>query len=273
MDRRNVVTYFWLDDRVRNLPAAERYLFLYLISNPHSHISGIYQLTLKTIAYETGLAPKRIPGMIRSLVESNRIEFDAEANIVFVRNMIRYQASGIRDFRAAAKHVKRLPTNRLTEQFLSLYPEIKTALNEQAPTEKSTRWDYPEDFSRWWKLYPWKTKKRRALVAWRKLSPDSQLVERMMLAITEQILSSHFIGSNHKDYTPHPATWLNDARWEDLPRWIFRDVDRQGKVIRVRNLRPETPDEWAAHREWVRISMDCILNGEETPMNPLNRSR
>lgn len=54
--QRVVNTRFWSDPWVvEKLNPLDRYLFLYLLTNEHTNLSGIYELSLRTIATETGL--------------------------------------------------------------------------------------------------------------------------------------------------------------------------------------------------------------------------
>lgn len=50
-----VNTKLWSDSWVRKLNALDRYLFLYLLTNEHTNICGVYELPIGTIAYETGI--------------------------------------------------------------------------------------------------------------------------------------------------------------------------------------------------------------------------
>lgn len=54
--QRAVNTKFWSDPWVRDeLNPLDRYLFLYFLTNEHTNISGVYELPLATLAFETGL--------------------------------------------------------------------------------------------------------------------------------------------------------------------------------------------------------------------------
>lgn len=49
-------TKFWSDNWVRQkLNPLDRYLFIYFLTNEHTNISGIYELPIETLAFETGL--------------------------------------------------------------------------------------------------------------------------------------------------------------------------------------------------------------------------
>jgi len=52
---RMVNTRFWNDSWVRKLNSLDRYLFLYLLTNEHTNICGIYELPIGTMAYESGI--------------------------------------------------------------------------------------------------------------------------------------------------------------------------------------------------------------------------
>lgn len=52
---RLINTRFWNDGWVRSVNPLDRYLYLYLLTNEYTNISGIYELPIQTIAYGSGL--------------------------------------------------------------------------------------------------------------------------------------------------------------------------------------------------------------------------
>ena len=60
MGYRKVDGVFWTDPKVRDLTEQERYLFLYCITCPSAHGSGIYYNPLPMIAYETCINEKAL---------------------------------------------------------------------------------------------------------------------------------------------------------------------------------------------------------------------
>ena len=68
-----------------------------------------------------------------------------------------------------------------------------------------------DGFNRFWRTYPRKVDKQRALAEWRKLAPDPELVERILQALGKQCTSSQW---QDVEYIPHPRTWLHNRRWE-----------------------------------------------------------
>lgn len=77
--------------------------------------------------------------------------------------------------------------------------------------------DYePEWFERFWQKYPNQKARIRAVAAWDKLRPDKATCMEMSRALD----ADHWPRRWHDEggeYIPHPATWLNNRRWEDKP--------------------------------------------------------
>ena len=71
----------------------------------------------------------------------------------------------------------------------------------------------PDWFVRFWALYPRRTARAAAVRAWDKLRPDLDLCRVMTAAIKAQMQTPQW--REGPDHIPHPATWLNGARWLD----------------------------------------------------------
>lgn len=72
-----------------------------------------------------------------------------------------------------------------------------------------------KNFVEFWSRYPNKAGKYSAFKAWVKLSPDNGLIERIMQSLDQHIASDQWQRDNGK-YIPHPATWLNQKRYDDI---------------------------------------------------------
>lgn len=68
-----------------------------------------------------------------------------------------------------------------------------------------------DGFDRFWRTYPRKVDKQRALAEWRKLAPGPELTETILQALEKQCTSSQW---QDVEYIPHPRTWLHNRRWE-----------------------------------------------------------
>lgn len=69
-----------------------------------------------------------------------------------------------------------------------------------------------ERFDRFWSVYPKKTDKQAARKEFEKLSPDEDLLNIILNAISRQKASKQW---KDAQYIPYPSTWLHGKRWED----------------------------------------------------------
>jgi len=69
-------------------------------------------------------------------------------------------------------------------------------------------------FARFWVAYPRRVGKEAARRIFERLKPDETLLEVMLSAIKKQASSAQWQGDGGK-FIPHPATWLNQGRWQD----------------------------------------------------------
>lgn len=69
-------------------------------------------------------------------------------------------------------------------------------------------------FSAFWAAFPRKKAKPDAEKAWRKLRPDDELVERILVALGAQARSEQW-RKDGGQFVPYPATWIRGCRWED----------------------------------------------------------
>jgi hypothetical protein len=52
--QRVISTSFWDDPWVQTLDPSEKFLYLYLLTNPLTNIAGIYEITMRRIVFDTG---------------------------------------------------------------------------------------------------------------------------------------------------------------------------------------------------------------------------
>ena len=75
--------------------------------------------------------------------------------------------------------------------------------------------EIPQGFSDFWAVYPRKVSKQTALKAWRKLGvDDSMAIADTIIADVQRRVTGEWKGKDVQ-YIPHPATYLNQRRWED----------------------------------------------------------
>lgn len=85
--QRYVNTRFWNDNYVSNLDPTEKLLFIYLLTNEHTNISGVYELPFKIMAVETGIDESMFKKILPRL--KGRIRYIK--GIVVIKNHIKHQ--------------------------------------------------------------------------------------------------------------------------------------------------------------------------------------
>ena len=91
---------------------------------------------------------------------------------------------------------------------------IKPDQNESNQNKKQEKEQLEKMFDRFWMVYPRKVAKETARKAFVKLKPDELLLQTMMAAVERQKKSEQWMKDNGQ-FIPHPATWLNNRRWDD----------------------------------------------------------
>lgn len=98
---RSVQTTFWTDTKITDgFTPEEKYLYLYLMTNPHTTLSGCYEVSLRQIAFDTGLSTEKVKKGIESLqVKQNVIRYSSDNNELLLLNWHKYNWTTSEKFR------------------------------------------------------------------------------------------------------------------------------------------------------------------------------
>lgn len=75
--------------------------------------------------------------------------------------------------------------------------------------------DFPPGFEEFWQAYPRKVGKDAAAKAFAKRKVNAALLAQMLQALERQ--RPNLDRRENGRFIPHPATWLNEGRWQDEP--------------------------------------------------------
>lgn len=112
-------------------------------------------------------------------------------------------------------------------------PEHKEKIRKE-----DNREDSKFDFDDFYNAYGYKVGKEKAKLSWDKLTESEK-----ELAI-KKAPSVNIKHQENRDYQPHPATWLNNKRWEDEAEEI--DIRERYRLLTNRGI-DRTPDEEREH--------------------------
>lgn len=90
--QRYIKDSFWTDPYIEKLSPDYKLIFLYLLTNPLSNISGVYEVRLKRMAFETGYDIEVVENILKSFVRDGKI-IQFESWIIIV-NHIKHQSLG-----------------------------------------------------------------------------------------------------------------------------------------------------------------------------------
>ena len=94
-----------------------------------------------------------------------------------------------------------------------LHVTQKTEDRKQKTEKKKDLCPNSSDFDVFWNSYPKKVGKKKALQSWTK-AKDRPSIEIVLKSLEAQKKSDQW-SKDGGQYIPHPATWLNQGRWDD----------------------------------------------------------
>jgi len=114
--KRLINTEFWNDDFVQELDVEGKLLFLYLLSNPHTSICGVYKVSFRTISFETGIAFDRLSIVFERLSKASKVYYID--GFVVIKNFTKHQQSNNNVKKGIERALSELP-HELKEKLLS----------------------------------------------------------------------------------------------------------------------------------------------------------
>jgi hypothetical protein len=235
---RTIDTGTWGDPWFEELTPPGKLLFLYLITNNRTSMSGAYPITLRTMANETCLSQERVSDLLRTF--GDRVEWWPDLSCIFIKNFYKHQrANSSEKYRVGAvKQMLDLP-DVVRESVCIAYPELRTfpipiaypintPSTEQSRTEteaKKKRAENPptpraggkrplpdpeEGFDEFYGAYPRHDDRQDAIRGWNALAKSER--ERAMAALPTWMASEQWQDAK---YVPHASTYLNKRRFDD----------------------------------------------------------
>lgn len=214
--QRYINTKFWDDTYIITLDPIEKLLFIYFLTNPLTNICGGYEMNLRRASLDTGIDEQVIKTIIG--------RFSAEGKIFFIdgwviiRNFIKHQSDGMKIMAGIRLAINEIPS-QIRERVKIAYGydmdellDTNTNTNNNSNTNSNSK--SLDTFQEFWAAYPNKKAKAVAQKSWEKINPDPKLFAEIMSGLEKAKKSSQWV-KNDGQYIPHPATWLNQQRWND----------------------------------------------------------
>lgn len=223
--QRYINTKFWNDNYVSELDPIEKLLFIYLLTNGHTNISGIYEVPIKVIAIETGIEVSMLNKILPRLEEKVRY-IDG---YVVIRKFLKHQqtqsslvSKGIMNCldeldRSFLIHLVNKGFYEVTEDIantLSIgytYPLNYSNSNlDSNSNSKDTSASADSSFDKFWEQYPKKELKKKTKEIWKRKKLHVHLKE-IMTFIEKAKKTDRW----QKGYIKQPPAFLNGECWND----------------------------------------------------------
>ena len=100
-----------------------RLLWVYLFTNPSSPMTGLYRLTLRSIANETYISQEKTAELLEMFARDGKAYYDQERGVIFVVNMQRLQFENVSPnmARRMQKDIDAIPDCELKQTYLTKY--------------------------------------------------------------------------------------------------------------------------------------------------------
>lgn len=91
---RNVSVKFWSDPFIETLTPDKKLFFLYLITNEHATQCGIYEISFRLMAFETGYKIEAVEKLIEFFESHKKIKYSRKTNEVAIKNFVKHNPQG-----------------------------------------------------------------------------------------------------------------------------------------------------------------------------------
>ena len=89
MTQRLIKSSFWSDPYIENLNPIEKMLYLYFLTNDKTNLIGIYELSIRRMAFQTGIESKKLVAILKKFEEHKKIAY--KNSYVFILNFLKHQ--------------------------------------------------------------------------------------------------------------------------------------------------------------------------------------
>ena len=228
--QRRVNTSFWDDPYIEILTKDEKYLFLFLLTNPHTNIAGIYEISVKKIAFYTGLTESNISKTFKKFIKDEKIFYIDK--FVFMLNHIKHQMLSEKIVIGIKNIIEELPFD-LSDCFIITKHRVSYSIDRLRCIykDRDINIDINKDiikedivivFNKFWDLYNKKVGDKEKLI--KKFSKLSQQdINAIMIYIPK-----YKQATPDKKFRKNPETFLNNRSWNDE---IITKQDTSGKPV------------------------------------------
>jgi hypothetical protein len=144
--KRRVASFFWDDEYIAALTPNAKLIFLHLLTNPLTLISGVYQLTDRRIAFDTGVPPDETAQILEELERDDKIK--RREGFIAIKNWIDHQEMNPSIQKAIGRQLAEVPPELI--EFVDgqeyLQAVAPTNYNRMRPSKRTSTYDPSFDY-------------------------------------------------------------------------------------------------------------------------------
>lgn len=238
-----VTPAFWIGETGKKLrgDANAQLLAMYLMTSPHSTMTGVFHCPVLYMAHETGIPSEGASKALARLCEVGFCEYEESSETVFVVRMASYQIAeslkpGDNRIIGLKKEVAKMASPLMKSRFVATYSVAFCLSNEAENTSPSKAPPKPRTgtgtgtrtgdippadesadlpgFAKFWETWPTNDRKQakgKCLDAWKKASAERDAA--LVLAHVSSLKNSAWLKDGGQ-FVPAPLVYLNQRRWE-----------------------------------------------------------
>lgn len=242
---RNIQMSFWTDTKICDeFSPNEKYMYLYLMTNPHTNLCGCYEVSIRQIVFETGLDKRTVLNLLSSLKKAGVIDTSDETHELLLINWHRYNWTSSEKFRKALAESISYVRHQGFKAYLTEIFEGRDTVYDHEKYHIDTvsmPYAYPMDtsvsvtdtvtdtvsdtetvsitdeFEQLWSLYPRKQGKQDALKDYEKARKDGVAYEEVENGIKAY---SEYVKNKDSDYVKMGSSFFHQRSWQD--DWTIR---------------------------------------------------
>lgn len=236
---RNVSVKFWSDPFIESLTPEKKYFFLYLITNEHTTQCGIYEISFRQMAFETGYNTETVTKLVEYFEKKGKIKYSRKTNELAIRNFVKHNPQGSPKVKAFVDKELLNVKDRLLIGYLYGIDTVSQEEQEEEETKEEeqeqqeevaavavTVWPSFDDF---WNLYDKKEDRPKCEKKWKTIKQGAR--EKIM-----EHLELYVRSTPDKKYRKNPITYLNNQSWENeiiIPQNGKQSITAQGTLNRL----------------------------------------
>ncbi|CBK43659.1 protein of unknown function [Nitrospira defluvii] len=112
---------FWFDERAAKWPDDLKLFALYILTNQHRTMEGIFVLPIPYMAADLRWPTKKIDHMMAALRDEEFISYDLDTSTILIRNALKYQSpENPNQSEACLRRIKELPKSSIVTEFQAM---------------------------------------------------------------------------------------------------------------------------------------------------------